>query len=193
LIREETAGPAPTRCPYCHEQIEPAEFDDCVVCESCLSRHHADCWEGRCASCKTTAVLVLLRAAPLQQATWNRYELAKRWLNRAWAATVLGFLASGALALATSNSLCTASTGAAVVLAYVFLGLWGPLFALNLADAVARWRRSADTGFLPVVVALTGAVLGIASFAYYLGWGWQPLPSRPASAPSPPHKPTAKG
>src|SRR5271155_4603745 len=43
---------SPTRCPYCHDDVKPAE-DAWVVCTDCLARHHKECWQdsARCASC----------------------------------------------------------------------------------------------------------------------------------------------
>ncbi len=48
---------SPTRCPYCHDDCAP---EGAVVCEGCVSRHHAGCWrEGgdRCASCQGSRAL----------------------------------------------------------------------------------------------------------------------------------------
>lgn len=48
---------SPTRCPYCHDDCAP---EGAVVCEGCLSRHHAGCWrEGgdHCASCQGSRAL----------------------------------------------------------------------------------------------------------------------------------------
>lgn len=38
------------RCPYCHDEVSR---ESAVVCQSCLARHHVDCWDeaGRCSSC----------------------------------------------------------------------------------------------------------------------------------------------
>src|SRR5579859_1737518 len=49
---------SPTRCPYCHEDVKPAQ-DAWVVCADCLARHHKDCWQdgGRCSSCGQTGFL----------------------------------------------------------------------------------------------------------------------------------------
>lgn len=54
-----TASRSPVRCPYCHDACGP---DDprAMVCQQCLSRHHAGCWSeggGRCASCASTRAL----------------------------------------------------------------------------------------------------------------------------------------
>lgn len=54
-----TAARSPVRCPYCHDACGP---DDprAMVCQQCLSRHHAGCWSeggGRCASCASTRAL----------------------------------------------------------------------------------------------------------------------------------------
>lgn len=49
---------SPTRCPFCHDAIA-LDADPWVVCESCLSRHHSDCWQihKQCASCHETGYL----------------------------------------------------------------------------------------------------------------------------------------
>jgi len=39
----------PGRCAYCHDSVPERER---VACAACLAVHHADCWEGRCASCR---------------------------------------------------------------------------------------------------------------------------------------------
>ncbi len=51
-------GRSPTRCPYCHENLNPAE-DVWVVCTDCLARHHKECWQdsARCCSCGQTGFL----------------------------------------------------------------------------------------------------------------------------------------
>lgn len=47
---------SPTRCPYCHDGVSGQQ--PTVVCGQCLSRHHAACWEGSCASCRSTERMV---------------------------------------------------------------------------------------------------------------------------------------
>jgi F-box protein 11 len=51
-------GRSPTRCPYCHDDVKPAE-SGWVVCRDCLARHHKECWEdsARCSSCGQTTYL----------------------------------------------------------------------------------------------------------------------------------------
>ena len=46
-----------TRCPFCHEDCPPEA--DVAVCRSCLSRHHAACWQegATCASCGASQCL----------------------------------------------------------------------------------------------------------------------------------------
>ena len=56
---------APTRCPFCHDGIEPDQ-EAWAVCKACLARHHASCWrEGgaRCAGCAGTKAFVEGRGA----------------------------------------------------------------------------------------------------------------------------------
>lgn len=40
------------RCPFCRDDVAPTES---VVCQSCLTRHHPDCWDeaGQCSSCSS--------------------------------------------------------------------------------------------------------------------------------------------
>jgi hypothetical protein len=45
------------RCPFCHGSLEVAARD-WVVCRACLARHHASCWEGSCASCRSRERLI---------------------------------------------------------------------------------------------------------------------------------------
>jgi hypothetical protein len=47
---------SPTRCPYCHDGVSGQQ--PTVVCEQCLSRHHAPCWVEACASCGATERMV---------------------------------------------------------------------------------------------------------------------------------------
>lgn len=49
---------SPTKCPYCHDDVRPAE-DAWVVCSDCLARHHKECWQdsARCSSCGQTSFL----------------------------------------------------------------------------------------------------------------------------------------
>ncbi|MGE0709430.1 MAG: hypothetical protein AB7N76_33890 [Planctomycetota bacterium] len=47
------AAGAPTRCPYCHEEVQREGDLEWVACRVCLAPHHAECWsEGAgCAAC----------------------------------------------------------------------------------------------------------------------------------------------
>lgn len=49
---------SPTRCPYCHDNVHPAQ-DAWVVCSDCLARHHKECWQDapRCGACGQTSYL----------------------------------------------------------------------------------------------------------------------------------------
>ena len=52
-----TSG-SPTRCPFCHDALEPIS-EKWIACGACLARHHADCWDetAACASCKFSTPL----------------------------------------------------------------------------------------------------------------------------------------
>ena len=74
--RVEPRGGA-TRCPFCHAACDAAA--EVVVCRTCLSRHHASCWdEGRasCASCGASAGLTAATGAPEPERAWF-----PRWLK----------------------------------------------------------------------------------------------------------------
>ena len=62
VLEREDVQVAATRCPYCHEDVARAAAD---VCQSCLARHHGECWvEGqRCGSCGAADVLRPARPA----------------------------------------------------------------------------------------------------------------------------------
>lgn len=47
---------ARNRCPYCRDDVAP---EASTVCQSCLTRHHAACWDeaGACSSCGAHAAL----------------------------------------------------------------------------------------------------------------------------------------
>jgi hypothetical protein len=65
---------SPTRCPYCHENVD-AQGESWIVCASCLARHHAACWRdhGRCAACDARAALET--PAPARSALARRSNL----------------------------------------------------------------------------------------------------------------------
>lgn len=65
----------PSRCPWCHDECAP---DGSVVCQACLSRHHAGCWRegGKCASCGQTKALQ--GAPPTIQVAPAELELVRR-------------------------------------------------------------------------------------------------------------------
>ena len=47
-----------TRCPWCHDDVDPGK-DPWVVCAACLARHHRACWSDarRCSTCAGTEIL----------------------------------------------------------------------------------------------------------------------------------------
>jgi hypothetical protein len=77
---------SPTRCPYCHDQVDPL-VDAWRACSRCLSRHHDSCWidSGCCGACGEIDALVrpVPRIDPRElTALWTKEGLAasRRWL-----------------------------------------------------------------------------------------------------------------
>ena len=64
-----------TRCPYCHDSVQPVASSS-RVCNRCLARHHTECWIelGSCGSCGSeeslspTSPEELSPAAPTREA-----------------------------------------------------------------------------------------------------------------------------
>jgi hypothetical protein len=78
----------------------------------------------------------------------------------------------------------TNPVGRLFVPAWLVLAL--TIHVLDFYDAIVRRRRDRSTSSVAVIVATLGLpTLGLASIAYYLRWGWQPLPPEcdPRQAP----------
>lgn len=186
---EVRVGGSPTRCPYCHAGIEDAEVEASVVCHACLARHHRDCWVGSCASCQA-ARAAELATVPVGDPT-RPYEAWKRRFNHAllaWAALIF----VGAFVLGNMDNQRVSDVGG-LILGGGLAFLWMVAGFMNLYDAGMRFHRDRSTGVWPVAVALLGLpTCGVASAAYYLRWGWQPLPPALALARPPGRSDAAK-
>jgi F-box protein 11 len=77
---------SPSRCPFCHESVRPAE-DVWVACAECLARHHKECWQDgtRCGSCGQVSCLepagmTVYRSAapPKPKGDWPTLVVAKK-------------------------------------------------------------------------------------------------------------------
>ena len=89
-----------TRCPFCHDECTAAA--EVRVCRTCLSRHHADCWNegGACASCSSSEYLDAPREAQelaetQPQGTWLGMDKGEAglWITLvATSGVVLGLL-----------------------------------------------------------------------------------------------------
>lgn len=170
---------SPARCPYCHDGFEEAELEASVVCQRCLSRHHEDCWNGCCASCQAGRPLALV-AAVRPVTTVSPHELRKRWVNRAWLASFLLCMIAGFLGAWLDVPAQQEMPLYVMVTMLLCAVICLPLVAVNTYDAFVRRARDPSTGTLPIAVAALGLCSGgLSSFAYYLRWGWQPLPDAP--------------
>ena len=94
-----------TRCPFCHDDVDPAG-PDWLACRRCLARHHRGCWrEGRrCGACGGEQYLGLTVRPSSRIVTWRRSERARR---RALRLTLL-------LVLLVSSALTSALVGTAL-------------------------------------------------------------------------------
>jgi hypothetical protein len=176
---------SPTRCPRCAGEIAPAAIASCLVCELCLARHHEPCWQGACAVCRGEKALVDARVTPIRAS--DPYQPTKRWINRAWAVSlVLAVVYTiAAITLVNEHSaheeLNPFVLAVASLLQYSYLNFAiasALVFLVDLSDAIVRRRRDPASGNLPLAVAALGVFFGFASFAYYLRWGSAALPPR---------------
>ncbi|MEZ0231072.1 MAG: hypothetical protein ACAI25_20825 [Planctomycetota bacterium] len=174
---------SPTRCPYCHADLEEKDLEAAVVCQRCLSRHHSDCWVGGCASCKTTKALAPTSEVASSGDANATYERTKRFVNRAYGLSLLLLIPAAMIASASSPDV-ELLIQATLVTVLVASGI--AVLFLNGVDAIVRKSRDPSTEWLAVFVAFLGVFTGsFASFAYYLRWGREPLPPpRPATRPT---------
>ncbi len=167
---------SPTRCPYCHADLEEKDLEAAVVCQRCLSRHHSECWLGGCASCKTTQALAPATRPPSSGDPTAGYERAKRFINRAFAVSVFLILPASMIMMAAPHLEWLVTP--LIVGLCVITGLSS--FVVAVYDVIVRKMRDPRTEWLAVAVAFLGACTGgFASFAYYLRWGREPLPPPP--------------
>lgn len=84
-------GGSPTRCPYCHDAVSGQQRT--VVCERCLSRHHASCWVEACASCGADERMVRAPAHGVMELRATLLAAVGRTVGPAslvlWSATLL--------------------------------------------------------------------------------------------------------
>ena len=179
-----TAGA--TRCPFCHDECEAAA--EVVVCRTCLSRHHAECWSegGACASCSAGEYLDAPSRGGRQAAgeDLSEAELTTRWLGMTKGEIGLWLLLVGTSAAILYLVQGTASfeqmfteTGLAlpVVTQLVLLPAKHPLLT-NLAivawvatAALARKHRKAFVAVVLGGVLFSVPVLVVALFLPLLG------------------------
>jgi len=91
----------PARCPYCHDPCGPAEAQ--VVCQACLARHHAACWDelARCGACGGARGLgEVAPPPPDRRAVLARLPRGRRALARAFQGLALFCLGMAVVTLA---------------------------------------------------------------------------------------------
>ncbi len=170
---------SPTRCPYCHGELAAERFATALVCERCLSRHHADCWEGACASCAGDRALGRPAARPtcrealMAAASWSylgSFALCFPALIPAVWAGSSPRAQGGELpaALAPFMTAILVTSGLSVL-------LWG-LTTCDAAHRLARGPRP-DRWLAFVVAAVSPLTGGLSGLVYYFVWGQRPLPA----------------
>lgn len=182
---------SPTRCPYCHDEVREEEFEDAQVCLSCLARHHADCWVGSCAMCGTTRALGEAHTPTAVRPTYTpfkHYPTVMRWGNRLTIILFVLYFALMFVSIPVSAAFGLMDDPNSTALPWpmipgmvcgVFLALTLiPVTCLNFFDGVIRCQRDASCGFVALsCVLLSICSGGLSGMAYYLRWGWQPLPA----------------
>lgn len=166
-------GRSPTRCPYCHDSIQEHEFRSAVVCSSCLSRHHQDCWQSTCASCgsghRAGEDLGSLEEKP-KSVAYRAWE---------WSTNTIGVLSL--IATLSAMALGHADQGWLTAIGFLYLFCIVQAYPLNLVDAYKRKRSDpvdrGIIGWFPLAVAASGIAFSVTTFLYFFTWGRRPFPS----------------
>lgn len=178
---------SPTRCPYCHDSIQPDGLEQAVVCGQCLARHHRDCWDGRCGACSATVALGRLDLGVAVAAGDARapYERLKRALNLAFiagfllciVAALVGVAIFGPGEVEQAGELPPMGALPMMIMSLLTALIALPMIAVNSYDALVRRARDPSTSMLAPLLALAGIVTGgFSAVGYWARWGWQPLP-----------------
>lgn len=178
-----------TRCPYCHDAVRDDELQGARVCERCLSRHHRECWDGRCASCQHTTPLEAVAprpaaAQPRVPFAGVRYPPGMKVFNLGY--VTLMMLSTTLLPLvALTGSLDPDDPGLGMV-------VWAALIGLTTAFSLGMWAVNTLDAFrsrAPIGARLMAALSplngGISGFVYFLVFA-RGRPQPPADAPPTP-------
>jgi hypothetical protein len=167
---------SPTRCPYCHDGVDQAELQRALVCQTCLSRHHAECWLDRCASCGSEQALGVVGATQ----TLERSPSLQRTLHVVNWGWLVAFLI-GLVLMPITHEVAPASRNPLFEI---------PLMLTSLLTIVAWFTNLYDAGLhhrqrgAALVSAFLGPCTGgMTGFCYYLVWG-RHAPSAPAAVPA---------
>lgn len=145
---------SPTRCPYCHEGIDPSGGEAWIACVGCLARHHDACWKElrRCGACGAEEVLRPEAADPAPSrrkdapapSPFRESPGLEFLLTQDHVSLALGFLA--ALAFGAAGLLATALREAGVGWAVVPVVAFGIVVVAGLALRVRALRAFALRG-----------------------------------------------
>ncbi len=176
---------SPTRCPYCHGELAAAQFAAALVCERCLSRHHADCWVDACASCAGDRPLGRPARPGARCPARGRTPGAALMAAAGW-----GYLGSFALCFpalipalwalpppTTEGGELPAALAPFMTATLVTSGLSVLLWGLTTADAAQRLARAPrpDRWLAFAVAAASLLTGGLSGLVYFLVWGRRPL------------------
>ncbi|HBP17588.1 MAG TPA: hypothetical protein DEA08_07335 [Planctomycetes bacterium] len=182
---------APTRCPFCREELQP-EAPEALRCRSCTALHHRECFaEGEgCSACRSEVarrgrvLLELSDLRALDEEAWakvraradRRPERSLLWVNLG--ALVLVCAALGGLAGRGAGSFTLGS---------VIGALFGALAAVAIATYEPRPQRLVIGDAPPDNRAHFDAILGVWRDSSGL-LSHEALPPELADAPRPPER-----
>ena len=169
-------------CPACRATLDDAAIEKAHLCNKCLALHHEACWSGVCGACgaRPSAIVALPEKRKPSRRTGGRapWETLKLVAAVAW---LLSFVVANLALVVAWNAgwALNPFKGMPVILElllapYQITAL--ALVVITTVDSVLRGiARERGTGW-PILIALLGFCTGgVSSFAYYLGWGRNPI------------------
>ena len=160
-----------TRCPYCHDAVRDAELQRARVCERCLSRHHRECWEERCASCQHPRALAAVIEQPARRGQATDRVLPIHVANLGYLACMVLAVMTVPLAFANGPPSDDAPPMLFLSLSGIATGFSLGMWALNTIHAV-RTQASSSARGLALLSPCTGGMSGLVYYLVYVGPPW---------------------